>query len=121
MIGEVQFALRQYGFELVSVRGKQARVQGAIRRNPRAVAVAAERAADRADKPDFAAAIGKGVTLRDFPGVVFLQGDQRPARMDAGVEFFGAQDLIWLPVIAGANIHIFDKTHDMPAVAEVFQ
>src|SRR6187549_1357456 len=81
-IDECGLTLRQRRAQVVAVACEQTGIQLAVGRHPRAVAVAAERLADRTDESDLAAAVGIGVARRDFATIVGVEWAQRPLRVD---------------------------------------
>ena len=69
-------AIGQRRAQVVAFAGEQAGIQAAVGRDPGAVAVAAERGADRADEADLAAAVGAIVRTPDMRQRLFQQGWQ---------------------------------------------
>src|SRR5690606_21232149 len=120
-LGYALFALRERGLEVLPAVGEQAGVEMAVGGDAGAMAIAAERRADRADETDLASAISEGVAPRHFAGVVRGQRAQRPARGDALAQFLGAHHLGRIPAVAGPHVHVFDEAHHVAGAAEALQ
>ena len=111
----------QRAAQVHALRGEQAGVERAVGRDARARAVAAERLRDRRDEADFARAVFECVALGDFAAVVAVARRDRPARVDARREFARRHHQRGIPVIARADVHVFDEAHDDAGAAEMRQ
>src|SRR5882672_6200532 len=111
----------QHGAQVVIVLAEKAGAEFAVGGQTDARAVAAERLRDWRDEADFAGgAIRETVFARGFAALV---GNlhQRPARVNALLDFRGGDDEIARPVAVGIERHEFDETHDNAAVAGKFR
>src|SRR5579875_3748251 len=100
---------------------EQARVQHAVRREPRARAVAAERLGDGGDESNLASAVGEAVALGDFAPIVALERLEGPALGNARDQLARRHYELLLPMVAVAHVHIFDESHDDAGAAEALQ
>src|SRR5690606_30324552 len=82
MFGQSGIAIAQPRPQIGAFAGEQAGVQPAVGGDARAVAVAAERGADRADEADLAGAVVEAVARGHLAPVVGTERVQRPARVD---------------------------------------
>src|SRR5690606_30884167 len=102
------------------VRGEQAGVQAAVGGHPGAMALTAERRADRTDEADLATAIHEGVALGHLAAVVGIERAQWPARVDAVAQFRRGHNLFAPPAVACAHVHVLDEADHVPGAAETF-
>src|SRR5262245_34390850 len=76
------------------------------------MAVAAKRFADGRDEADLALPVVERVTLRDLATVVAVERRQRPALTQTREQLFRRHDLLGLPAVHRADVHVFDEAHD---------
>src|SRR5699024_9622902 len=98
----------------------QAGVKRPFRGQARAGAGTTKRFRDRGNDADFAAAITVAPAVGDFAGVVRRHLFERPAGIEALNNFVGRYDFVQAPAVGVADIHEFDETQDVTAIAEVF-
>ena len=72
------------------------------------------------DEANFAAAVVETPALRHLAAVVLRHGVHGPAFIDARRQFAGGHHHVRPPVIAIADVHKFDETHDHGCAAKVF-
>src|SRR5690606_29556546 len=98
--------------------GEQACIEHALRGKPRTCAVPAERIGHRRDETDFAGTIVERITLGYFASVATLHGVNGPTCVYAREELARGHDAVHAPVIAIADIHVLDETHNDPGTAK---
>src|SRR5882724_4062932 len=114
-------AFAQHGAQVVIVLAEKAGAKLAVGGKTDARAVAAEWLRYRSDEADFAGgAIRETVFARGFAALV-RNLYQRPARVNALLDFRGGDDEIPRPVAVGIEGHEFDEAHDDTALAGKFR
>src|SRR6266403_1481179 len=110
-------AFAQHGAQVVIVLAEKTSAKFSVGGEADARAVTAEGLRDWGDEADFAGgAIGETVFARGFTALV-RNLYQRPARVNALLDFRGGDDEIPGPVAVGIEGHEFDKAHDDTTVA----
>src|SRR4029079_1486921 len=99
-------------------RRKQTRVDRAVGREASAMAIAAERRADRRDEADLALPVLEHVALRDLAAIIAVARLDWPAGRDSREQLFGRHDLLGTPAVHGADVHVFDESHDRARAAK---
>src|SRR5690606_6079367 len=102
-----------------AARREEARIELALGRQPCAVAVAAERLADRRDEADLALPVAEAVAGRDLAAVVPVERLERPARMDAVAEDLRRHDVVGAPAVQRADVHVLDEAQDHAGATEM--
>src|SRR6185437_8255701 len=101
-----------------SVGCKETGVEHAVGGQSRARAVAAEALGDGGDEAHSPAAIGEGITFRHLAAVFAAERHEGPALADARQQLARRHHQLRAPVVAIADVHVFDETDDDPAPAE---
>ncbi len=117
----VACAAAEEEFQVVIVLAEKAGAKFAVGGEADAGAVAAERLGDGRDESDFAGAVatvcgGEFVFARGFAFFV-RDFDERPARVNAAIDFSGGDHCVASPGAVGIERHEFDEAHDEVAVA----
>src|SRR6267142_1225548 len=89
--------IAQHGAKIVFRHAEQARADFAIGRHPNAIAMAAERFADRRDNSDFTTPILKGPTRRGLRGILRTHWLKCKARSQALQNFVARHDHFFQP------------------------
>ena len=106
----------QQAAQVVALFGEQAQVELAFGRQPRAVAITAERMGDAADHADFALrrvvlAVGVGIApaLGGFAERRGFEGHQRELAVQERDHIVRRQNLVHAPAVGRAHVHVFDE------------
>lgn len=106
-------ALADYGTEVVSARGEEARVHLSDCREARSGARSTERLSDRCDDAEFTRAIEVAEARRNLAWVGRIDRLDRPVVGDALHDLNGGNDVLCLPSIAATDVHVFNEADDM--------
>src|SRR5204863_5440240 len=87
-------------------------------RQSRARAGAAEGLRHGADDAEFAAAVGVAPAFRDLAEIVRVERLDRPLRRDALHDLARRHDIVELPAVRVADVHVFNESDDVSRAAE---
>src|SRR3954471_19418636 len=113
----VRSAAAQQRLQVVSRLGEEAGIERALGRQAHARAGGAERLRHRGDDADLPAAVDVAPALGDFAGVVRVDRLELPALADAAHHLGGRHHVVHPPAVGAADIHEFDKAHDVTGAA----
>jgi len=113
-------AVAQQKAEIVVILAEKAGAELAVGSEADARAMAAESLRDGRDEADFArSAVGKPIFAGGLAGLVW-NGNERPAGMDAGMDFRGRNNQVARPMAVGVEGHELNEAHDDAAIAREF-